>query len=433
MPSSKSIQVFEYDSLRIEEVVNTHKFKHKHFEALVKLNELHDNKYFTVGHKKITFKHYVGVLQVEELCIEVLPKADRSHADPGVWRDVLIDMLKATRKLKVNQVNQAYVTKQSKHLLDIYFEWYLNEVKKLIHQGLIKKYDRKQGNLHTLKGKLVFSKHISQNLIHKERFYTEHQVYDKDHLIHQILLQALKIIEHLTRGNQWYGKCKSVQLDFPEVKAIQATATTFEKLSLGRKDQPYTTALEIARLIILNFAPNVKSGSEKMIALLFNMNNLWEEYILVQLKKAWRGKRYRVLGQRQKVLWKGISIKPDIVMMNGDQTELVIDTKWKVIEQHKPSTHDLRQMYVYNEYWQSAKALLVYPSNEEKECLTHAFESIDGQETHHQCGLAWVNLIKDGKLNQEIGVELSHRLGLETKPSEPPREECWNEQTQIKS
>ena len=90
-------------------------------------------------------------------------------------------------------------------------------------------------------------------------------------------------------------------------------------------------------------------------------------------------------------------------------------------------------MYVYNEYWQSAKALLVYPSNEEKECLTHAFETIKGQETHHQCGLAWVNLIKDGKLNQEIGVELSHRLGLETKPSEPPREECWNEQTQIKS
>jgi 5-methylcytosine-specific restriction enzyme subunit McrC len=122
-------------------------------------------------------------------------------------------------------------------------------------------------------------------------------------MIHQILNQALGIIEQFTRGGYLYGKCKSVQLDFPEVKAIQATAATFNKLVLGRKEQPYKSAIEIARLIILNFAPNVKNGSEKMIALLFDMNNLWEEYILVQLKKAFRDDEVQVLGQRSKTLW----------------------------------------------------------------------------------------------------------------------------------
>ena len=110
-----------------------------------------------------------------------------------------------------------------------------------------------------------------------------------------------------TRGGYLYGKCKSIQLDFPEVKAIHATATIFDKLVLGRKEQPYTTALEIARLIILNFAPNVKSGSEKMIALLFDMNNLWEEYILVQLKKAFHDDEVEVSGQRRKTF---IQAKP---------------------------------------------------------------------------------------------------------------------------
>ncbi|HBT09509.1 MAG TPA: restriction endonuclease, partial [Leeuwenhoekiella sp.] len=241
------------------------------------------------------FKQYVGVLQVNDVCIEVLPKADRSSAGESAWQKALIEMLRVTKRLKINQVDHANVTKQSKHLLDLYFEWYLNEVQKLIHQGLIKKYYRKQGNLNTLKGKLVFAKQISQNIIHKERFYTEHQVYDRDHLVHQILQQALGIIEQFTRGGYLYGKCKSIQLDFPEVKAINATAATFDKLVLGRKEQPYRTALEIARLIILNFAPNVKNGSEKMIALLFDMNNLWEEYILIQLKKAYKDDEYRVL------------------------------------------------------------------------------------------------------------------------------------------
>ncbi|RXG15007.1 5-methylcytosine-specific restriction enzyme subunit McrC [Leeuwenhoekiella aestuarii] len=410
MNNIQPIQVFEYESLHLGRGKGKAIFQQKHFRALVKLNELHGNKYFTVGLDKITFKHYVGVLQVDDLCIEIMPKADRSATDTGLWRDVLIDMLRATRKLKLNQVDHAHVTKQSKHLLDIYFEWYLNEVKKLMHQGLIKKYYLKQGNLNTLKGKLVFAKQISQNLIHKERFYTEHQVYDKDHLIHQILQQALGIIEQFTRGRYLYGKCKSVQLDFPEVKAINATAATFDKLVLGRKEQPYNTALEIARLIILNFAPNVKSGSEKMIALLFDMNNLWEEYVLVQLKQAYIGSNYRVLGQSQKKFWNTNSIKPDIVIFNGEKTELVIDTKWKMIDRNKPSTQDLRQMYVYNEYWSSAKALLLYPSNASNEISIKGFEQI-GHKANHQCGIATVTVLNsDNTLNKQLGGDFKKKL-----------------------
>jgi len=406
------MQVFEYEHLKIGSVQNRIEFKKKHFDALVKLNELHGNKYFTVGHKKIIFKQYVGVLQVDDVCIEVLPKADRSSADAKAWQGALIEMLRVTKRLKINQVDHANVTKQSKHLLDIYFEWYLNEVQKLIHQGLIKKYYRKQGNLNTLKGKLVFARQISQNIIHKERFYTEHQVYDKDHLIHQILHQALGIIEQFTRGGYLYGKCKSIQLDFPEVKAIQATAATFDKLVLGRKEQPYRTALEIARLIILNFAPNVKSGSEKMIALLFDMNNLWEEYILVQLKKAFQNDEVQVLGQRSKFFWNSITIRPDIVIKKGDQTLIIIDTKWKIIDHNKPSTNDLRQMYVYNEYWQSPVALLLYPGIDKAKIVVSSFKSIGGT-AKHLCGLGWANVLDErNKLNKNIGRNLVELLQL---------------------
>ena len=412
MRNSKCIQVFEYEHLKIGSVHKQIEFKKKHFDALVKLNELHGNKYFTIGHKKIIFKQYVGVLQVGDVCIEVLPKADRSSADAGVWQTVLIDMLRVTKRLKVNQVDHANVTKQSKHLLDIYFEWYLIEVQKLIHQGLIKKYYRKQGNLNALKGTLVFAKQISQNLIHKERFYTEHQIYDKDHLIHQILHQALGIIEQFTRGGYLYGKCKSTQLDFPEVKAIQATAATFDMV-LGRKEQPYTTALEIARLIILNFAPNVKSGTEKMIALLFDMNNLWEEYIVIQLKKAFRDDEVQVLGQRSKPFWNGITIRPDIVIRKGAETLMIIDTKWKIIDYNKPSTNDLRQMYVYNEYWQAKTAILLYPSNKNVDTKPMAFETLLGRDENHRCGLAWINVLDDnGSLNQNIGKDFKKRYFL---------------------
>jgi 5-methylcytosine-specific restriction enzyme subunit McrC len=60
-------------------------------------------------------------------------------------------------------------------------------------------------------------------------------VYGKDHLIHQILGQALDIITNLSKGSYLHAKCKTLRLDFPEVKSISATESTFTNLPKSRK------------------------------------------------------------------------------------------------------------------------------------------------------------------------------------------------------
>lgn len=404
---NKPIQVFEHQTLYYGREYGGVFFAQKHFEALAKLNMLHDNKYFTLVNKGIKFSQYVGVVQTDTLTIEILPKADQATENTSVWRNVLIEMLRVTRKLKVNQVGQADVNKQNIHLLDIYFDWFLREVEVLNRQGLIKKYYKETKNITALKGKLEFAGHISKNLIHKERFYTTHQIYDKDHQIHQILNLALQIIEQMSKGSYLYHKCKRVQLDFPEVSFIKCNTTTFDKLKLNRKSQAYEKALEIARLIILNYAPNISSGSERMLALLFDMNSLWEEYILVQLKKACLNTPYKVEGQQSKTFWGSMSLRPDIIIKQKDQdqnykTQIVIDTKWKQIEGNKPSTHDLRQMYVYNDHWNSKFSILLYPGINQTNIFHREFDFPD-----HSCGILKMNVLDDeGKLDQKIGQRI---------------------------
>ena len=403
-----SIQVFEHSFLAIGE----RGFDKRHFVALSKLNALHDYQYFDLKYNGVVFKQFVGVIQVDNLTIEILPKIDRYEAEDKEnktkWRDVLLEMLKVTKKLKIQQVGHANVSRQSIHLLDIYFEWFLNEVQLLIHQGLIKQYYKETGNVKALKGKLEFAGHINKNLVHKERFYTTHQVYDKDHLIHQVLGQALEIIATLSKGNYLYSKCKTVQLNFPEVKSIKANENTFTRIPKSRKTAPYDNALAIARLIILNYGPNVSSGSEKMLALLFDMNSLWEEYVLVRLKQVCQDNDIEGYGQNSKGFWNGITIRPDIVLkkqIEGKMETVIIDTKWKNIDQSQPSTHDLRQMYVYNEYWESRKSLLLYPSNIDGLDDFKSFDSITA-DPHHQCGLGKVSVLKDGKLDDRIGIKI---------------------------
>lgn len=408
---SSSIKIFEHTFLPIEG-----KFEQRHFVALSKLNALHNDKYFSVRHNGILFKHYVGVIQVDGLTIEILPKIDKYESEnitvKKKWQNALIDMLHVTRKLKVQKVNEANVNKQQIHLLDIYFEWFLDKVQLLIHQGLIKQYYKETSNVKALKGKLEFAGNISKNLVHKERFYTTHQVYDKDHLVHQILYKALDIVEKCSKGNYLYSKCKTVQLDFPEVKSINVNEATFTKVPKNRKTAPYETALAIARLIILNYAPNVSSGNERMLALLFDMNSLWEEYVLERLKQASFEKGFTVIGQNSKDFWNNISVRPDIVLVKGigtDKQTFVIDTKWKNIDNTVPSTHDLRQMYVYNEYWKSTKSMLLYPSNTSSMINDKSFvsfEKIENKNEHHACALGKISIFDDEKLDENIGAKI---------------------------
>ncbi|WP_288981395.1 restriction endonuclease [uncultured Flavobacterium sp.] len=406
MPKENTIQVFEHSFLPIDG-----KFEQRHFVALSKLNALHQYQYFDLKHNGIVFKQFVGVIQVDGLTIEILPKIDKyeseSVANKQKWQSALIEMLRVTSKLKVQQVGEANVSKQSIHLLDIYFEWFLNEVQLLLHQGLIKQYYKETSNVKALKGKLEFAGHLSKNLVHKERFYTTHQVYDKDHLLHQVLGQALSIIASLSKGTYLYSKCKTTQLNFPEVTAIQANEATFSKIPKNRKTAPYETALAIARLIILNYAPNIKSGSEQMLALLFDMNVLWEEYILIRLKQVADERGFKVHGQNSTGFWKNITIRPDIVIEKGGgdtKQTYIIDTKWKNIDYSEPSTHDLRQMYVYNEYWKSKKAMLLYPSNTSVEIYDEQKNQFIGK--NHSCSLGKISIFKAENLNSDVGLEI---------------------------
>ena len=129
-----------------------------HWKSFVKLNTLQHGMYFDVLHNGLKFKHYVGVLQVDGLIVNIHPKADKDD-DDSRWKGVLLQMLKACGKIKAQTSGNAQLKKQNINLLEVYFEYYLKEIEGLLHRGLVKKYRLESCNVKSLKGKLEFRQH----------------------------------------------------------------------------------------------------------------------------------------------------------------------------------------------------------------------------------------------------------------------------------
>jgi 5-methylcytosine-specific restriction enzyme subunit McrC len=412
------ISVFEHERL----VVDQQGFTQGHLDALLKLNDLHEGKYFQPIARGIKFNQYVGVIQVDGLSIEINPKADKDD-DRNRWKGVLLGMLKACGHLKASSTGPARVKRQHLNLLEVYFELYLLELEGLIRKGLIKQYRKRTHNVKALKGKLEFAGNIQRNLIHKERFYTTHQVYDTEHVIHEVLLAALQIVDQFTRGTRLYDQCKRIELVFPELTPRKITAELLDKIHLTRKSRGYSYALELARLIILHYSPDIISGKKKMLSLLFDMNTLWEEYVFKMLKKACQGTDIEVTAQDQKPFWDYNSLRPDIVLRKGNKT-YVIDTKWKRPQNNAASIHDLRQMYAYGRFWDAEKALLLYPgdyhSPEFKAFKTRDFSLLEGEfiPMDHHCKMGYVSVLdprKEVGLDDQIGNKVLSLLEIDKK------------------
>lgn len=355
------IQVFEHQSLKKDEDV----FTDKHLQALEHFLGDNDERvfpYYSLIHNGVRFRQYVGVICVGDLVIEVLPKTDSVDEDKGKWQSRLLHMLSRVYKLEVRTPSNAPQDHQSNSpILDIFINRFLLEVDKLLNRGLVKCYHKEDGNRKALKGKLLIGKHVTTNFVHKERFYVRHTIYDQEHILNRILRQAVSIIPRVTKNPQLRSHACSTLFNFPELREVAITEDLFNGLQFDRKTEDYREAVKIAKLLLLHFRPKNTAGKYDILALMFDMNKLWEEYVYVILKKQFT--KHVVRAQPRHSFWENKIIQPDIVIyeQSGENPLLIIDTKWKCPTDNKPSDADLKQMFVYHIYWHVSNTVLLYP------------------------------------------------------------------------
>ena len=117
---NREIRVFEHETLRIGGEDN--ELNKNEFESLCRFYEEVDKRYFSLERRKIKFKHYVGVIQVGNLTIEVLPKVDKGQEDTDKWHGALVKMLKFTQRIRSYSTTESTLSISKQSLLDLYFD-----------------------------------------------------------------------------------------------------------------------------------------------------------------------------------------------------------------------------------------------------------------------------------------------------------------------
>lgn len=366
------------------------------------------------GRRYIKCSRYVGTIQTKDGCtIEILPKifgcSSQSDEDKRKSRKIFLHMLKSFKDADSKNFQNANLsTSENFPILESYISNYLSETENLLRTGLKKNYTKIQENSFFLKGKLQIQKQISKNLTDKIHFRIEYAKYIEDIPQNRIIVSTLNKLKQLAYSNSNKAriyKLLAIFCEIPESGNINSDL----QISLGanRLFASYENLMHWSSQFLLNRGFTTFSGNHVNQSLLFNAEKLFESYVATLFKSfARRHTEYNVYTQHKKYYLVDkhnksgqFRIKPDIFVESSNKNDfasyenIILDTKWKIIDEKRPDKHyliqiaDMYQLYAYGQkyslgegyfYDVHPKLVLIYPATESftKELPTFFYEEI---------------------------------------------------------
>lgn len=371
------------------------------------------------GRRYIKTGRFVGTIQTKDgQLIEVLPKiykkSGQQEENKDVCRKVFLNMLKHFTDAKAKSFQNASLsTKKGFPILEVYISNYISAVEQLLVGGLKKNYTLVAENQKFLKGKLNISQHITKNVTNKARFAIQYNKYIEDIPQNRILVSTLNKLMNDSHSNINKARISAlltILADIPTSTNVDADlklATTSNRLFAS-----YEMLMKWSSQFLLNRGFTTFSGNCVNQSLLFQAERLFEEFIAYLFKKHAPTYNHKANAQHNKYFLvdrhnnKGMfRLRPDIVVESEENTSnyncIIIDTKWKAIDETRPDNNylidmkDMYQLYAYGQKYKLGqsqeygvdvipKLVLIYPYSEK---FTQSLPDFVYEEIKEEFGL----------------------------------------------
>ena len=364
---------------------------------------------------------WVGVIQLGQVQIEILPKIDDQDSPGnhlGQARQNLLYMLAVAGDIPVRLRDIARLTVRKAPLNETLSGIFARHLLAELLRGSERAYIAREKNLRTFRGRLIINRHVLHNGGHRERFYCRYDEFSDDTVMNRVFKATCKILLTTTTTPATQDSLRHCMLMLDGVRDELITANHFKQVQFTRQNDRFLEIFNFCRLIHSGLSPNASSGGERTYSLLFDMNAVFERFIAAFIKKQVMKRlpgheifpqaKHNRLYLMESSTGKGIlQMAPDILIRDPAGKHLVIDTKWKRLKptntgnQGNVSSGDLYQLYAYTHRYDCHQSFLLYPQVPGVVAQDyHLFDRHD-QLTDSKVGVRLVNLHRNLHSEQE--------------------------------
>jgi len=368
------------EALKLEWYNKNKYLNSKDIDEVKKINTLSWIQIFEIKpDNRIKAKQYVWIMKINNKNIQILPKIfwDKNE---DILKNLLY-MLSYTKKLKIKESDIASLWKIN-DLFEIFIYIFSKELIELLKKDFKKNYSLIEENSGFLKWKLLFSKHIKNNLFNKSKFFIEYENMDENILLNLFLKSICQKLLKQTKSKTNYKLLKKCDFILKDIDyKIFKTPKELNRLNFNRQNKKYKNIFSLWKMLYFWNSPDFSQNIEDNFSILFDMNILFEEFIVEFMKKNKNKINKDLLSVNSQLSNKYVfinnkfNLRPDIILNYKDNKKIIIDTKYKKIINEKNknywvSSWDIYQMFMYwMRYFENnedKKIILLYPEYFEK-------------------------------------------------------------------
>ncbi|HFS0969405.1 TPA: McrC family protein [Pseudomonas aeruginosa] len=318
----------------------------------------------------VKFTQFCGVIQLGELTIEVLPKIARHERDAQLCRQVLVRLLQLTGSLPLHSIGEASLGQQRHALLDVFIEHFRSMIAQQMQLGLIRRYVPIQDELSTVRGRIDLVRQVRLNAFTPQRIQCRFDEFDIDNPCNQVLRHVLGLLLRRTQHPGIKRGINELLIHLAAVSDRTFTSEQVEGLTFDRLNQRWQPVFQRCADFLRALHPNVTAGGLPALALLFDMNRLFEGYVTWRMRRTFKDHQIQAQGPRRYLAvnqagYEVFQLRPDISVLQGKQVVAIADAKWKILkpEERKQgiSAADLYQLTSYAQRYQCQRLALIYP------------------------------------------------------------------------
>lgn len=367
------------DSHENEDNFNEIFLTERHFNSLKELcfSDKNQNllQYSTKrGKEQIQIKNYVGVLEIKDLTLEILPKIGKNSEKEA--RRALLKMLRALPNSPFKTLGQAHLNLCHLPLIEIFIYAFFTELENLLRGGLIHSFENVENSQNFMKGKLNFSEQLKRNHINSHQFHVSFDEFSPNFSLNKIIQSTLIFLEkqHFHQTNRiLFQRIIEIFNEIEPSENLEKDFAEFEKHQQLYGN--FKTLISWCKIFLSNrtFMPSV--GSFRQSSLLFPTEILFENFVGKSIKKHFSDSFEVNLKTSSKHLIENhlerpkFRLIPDILLKTQSES-VILDTKWKIIDSTKIKQNygieqtDLYQIYAYGKKYDCRQLFLVYPAHE---------------------------------------------------------------------
>lgn len=371
---------------------------------------------FVWDRRSITFINYVGVIQLSTVCIEILPKIDLD-SDIETSRKRLLEILVKSKLIRINYSDILNVKNYKVNLNELIGLIFANMLQKELLKGVYGEYVLIDDNIGTLKGKLIFKEQIKNISRLNSKAHCEFEEFSIDNKLNQVFKFIVKILLNNLKNRETLNVLRHIYFMLEEISDITYKEISDTKIYFNRLNNRFSRSYNLANNILNGLSSIGNTGNDRNFSLLFEMNVIFEKYIsnileeIIGEKTIYRQhSKYKLLINEETS--KGIfKLIPDIVIEENKQYKLIIDTKWKRLNDNNNGygvkREDLYQMYSYlTRYKDVSEVILLYPKNSDsKTCSRWRLE----EDKSKLISIFTVNLRNENTVKNDL-LEILNRF-----------------------